>query len=215
MYKEGIYLGCRYKVNEQGDCFTENGQGELVHREWRYNHDGYCVVSAMGHNSHGGKIYRTLQVHILVAHQFVDGWFEGAEVNHKDFDRTNPVASNLEWATHQDNISHSAKAGRYVGKFGQDNPNYGNTKLSEKYAKDKSLAKEKQSRPRKQNGRARKCQLVADWRNNNAIYSFDCQRDAVDWIIDKLALNANVNKEYIIKQLKRTQGYQGWYLHQF
>ena len=60
MYKEGIYLGCRYKVNEQGDCFVENSQGELIHRNWRYNHDGYCVVSATGYNSHGGKIYRTL-----------------------------------------------------------------------------------------------------------------------------------------------------------
>lgn len=145
MYKEGIYLGCRYKVNEQGDCFVENSQGELIHRNWRYNHDGYCVVSATGYNSHGGKIYRTLQVHILVAHQFVDGWFEGAEVNHKDFNRANPNADNLEWVTHADNVKYSHKAGNYKGKYGKDNPNYGNSKLHERYEADKNLAKEKQS----------------------------------------------------------------------
>lgn len=214
MYREGTYLGCRYRVNEQGDCFTENGQGELVHRDWRYNHDGYCVVSAMGYDSNGNKIYRTLQVHILVAVQFVEGWFEGAEVNHKDFNRANPVADNLEWTTHQDNVLYSVKASRYIGKFGQDNPNYGNIKLYEKYAKDKSLAKEKQSRPRKQNGRAQKCRLFTDWRDNEVFYEFDCQRDAADWIIDMFDLDININKEYIIKRLKREQGYLGWYLYQ-
>ena len=36
-------------------------------------------------------------VHILVAQAFVDGWFEGAEVNHKDLNKINNVAENLEW----------------------------------------------------------------------------------------------------------------------
>jgi len=46
-------------------------------------------------------------VHIYVAKAWVKGWFEGAEVNHKDFDRTNNNADNLEWVTHLDNIQYS------------------------------------------------------------------------------------------------------------
>lgn len=211
MYKEGIYLGCRYKVNEQGDCFVENSQGELVHRNWRYNHDGYCVVSATGYNSHGGKIYQTLQVHILVAHQFVDGWFEGAEVNHKDFNRANPNADNLEWVTHADNVKYSHKAGNYKGKYGKDNPNYGNSKLHERYEADKNLAKEKQSRPGGQNGRARKCRLIS--KIFGLSYEFNCQREAVIWLFDNFYMPV-CSKEHIIKQLKCPEGYKDWYLIQ-
>lgn len=214
MYKEGTYYGCKYKVNEYGDCFTVNGKDELVHREWRYNHDGYPIVSACGYDLEGNKIQRSLQVHILVAREFVDGWFEGAEVNHKDFNRANPDANNLEWLTHGDNVKHSADAGRYVGKFGEDNPNYGNDTLHKRYQDNKEFAKEKQSRPRKQNGRARRCQLVTDFFFDDSLHIFDCQRDAADWVIDAIGLESTVNKEHVIKQLKREQGYKGWYLVQ-
>lgn len=214
MYKTGKYNGCEYMVDEHGDCFTTNGKGRFVHRDWRYNHDGYPVVSACGYSLDGKKMQRSLQVHILVAKQFVPGWFEGAEVNHKDFNRANPDASNLEWRTHKDNVRHSVDAGRYVGKFGGDNPNYGNDTLSRKYKTDKELAKEKQSRPRKQNGRARKCQIITDRIFDDIPHRFDCQRDAADWVIDALGLESNVNKEHIIKQLKRSQGYNGYYLQQ-
>ena len=32
MYKEGIYCYCAYRVNENGDCYTQNGKFEWVHR---------------------------------------------------------------------------------------------------------------------------------------------------------------------------------------
>lgn len=214
MYKEGIYYGCKYIVNEHGDCFTANGKGKMIHRDWRYNHDGYPVASACGYNLDGKAIQRSLQVHILVAKQFVDGWFEGAEVNHKDFNRANPDASNLEWTTHEDNIRYSADAGRYVGKFGEDNPNYGNDALSRRYQADKEFAKAKQSRPRKQNGRARRCQLITDLFFDDVRHIFDCQRDAADWMIDAAGLEPTVNREHVIKRLKREQGYKGWHLVQ-
>ena len=214
MYKDGKHCMCDYRVDESGDCFTKNGGGEWTHRNWRYNHDGYPVVSACGIDKNGKTIYRSLQVHILVAEQFVDGWFNGAEVNHKDFNRANPKAENLEWTTHSDNVKHSVNAGRYIGKFGKDNPNYGNDTLHRRYAADKKFAKEKQSRPRKQNGRARKCELITDWQCDNNIHGFDCQRDAADFVIEICGLDKSINKEYIIKQLKREQGYKGWYLIQ-
>ena len=101
MYKEGVHCHCAYRVNENGDCYTQNGEFEWVHRKWRYNKDGYVVVSACGTKQDGTKTFRSLHVHVLVAREFVDGWFEGAEVNHKDFNRANPSYWNLEWVTHK------------------------------------------------------------------------------------------------------------------
>lgn len=212
MYKEGIYCHCAYRVNENGDCYTQNGKFEWVHREWRYNSDGYAVVSACGLTPDGTKTFRSLHVHVLVAREFVDGWFDGAEVNHKDFNRANPAWWNLEWLSHKDNIAYSHKAGKYKGRFGEDNPNYGNDTLHKRYIDEPEFAKEKQSRPRKQNGRACRCQLITDRIFDDVPHRFDCQRDAADWVIDVLGLDPNVNKEYIIKQLKRSQGYKGYYL---
>lgn len=42
-------------------------------------------------------------IHRLVAHVFVEGYFEGAQVNHIDMDRTNNCADNLEWVTPSEN----------------------------------------------------------------------------------------------------------------
>ena len=49
------------------------------------------------------------QVHRLVASVWVTGYFEGAEVNHVDYNRTNNKADNLEWVSHRDNLIHSAE----------------------------------------------------------------------------------------------------------
>lgn len=211
-YKEVWHLGCKCFVNEYGDVYTENGKHQMIHREHRYNRDGYAVVSACSHEL---KQSRSLQVHILVALAFVynPDKINYTEVNHLDFNRANPCANNLQWCSHKDNVSYSVDAGHYVGKFGKDNPNYGNTILSEKYKKDKKLAKEKQSRPRGLNGKAKKCAL----QNMEIMFfrkEFDCQRDAVDWLIN-MEYVKSLNKEYLIKQLKRRSGYNGWKLIQF
>lgn len=61
------------------------------------NEDGYPCF--------GGSV----PVHLYVAHAWVDGYFDGAEVNHKDFDRENYDADNLEWVTHEENIQKSVE----------------------------------------------------------------------------------------------------------
>lgn len=118
----------------------------------RKDKDGYLTVglSKDGYN----KKYR---VHFLVAREFVDGYKEGLEVNHKDFDRTNNRYYNLEWAEHVENIKYSSVSGRYkIRNFtGLNNPNYGNTTLRERYANDKALSKIKNSRQGSKNGRSR------------------------------------------------------------
>ena len=62
-----------------------------------YNQDGYPCF--------GGSV----PVHLYVAYGWVDGYFEGAEVNHKDFNINNFNADNLEWITHSENVKYSVK----------------------------------------------------------------------------------------------------------
>ena len=47
------------------------------------------------------------QIHQLVATAFVPGWREGLEVNHKNGDKHDNRAENLEWVTHSENQQHS------------------------------------------------------------------------------------------------------------
>ena len=65
---------------------------------------GYIYVSL----EYKGK-KRKCGVHILVAESFVEGWFEGAEVNHKDLNKLNNRWDNLEWVTHSENLIHQYK----------------------------------------------------------------------------------------------------------
>ena len=63
--------------------------------------DGYKKVDL---SSHG--IVKTHRIARLVAKAFVDG-DTSLTVNHKDLNRANNAASNLEWVTAADNIKHS------------------------------------------------------------------------------------------------------------
>lgn len=53
---------------------------------------------------------KTYHIHRLVALHFVDGYFDGADVNHKDGNKSNNTYTNLEWCTRSENQLHS----RYV-----------------------------------------------------------------------------------------------------
>lgn len=78
-------------VSKDGDIKNNRNQESKV----KDNVDGYLVS--------GGNV----PVHLYVGHGWVDGYFEGAEINHKDFNRHNNNADNLEWVTHKENLEHS------------------------------------------------------------------------------------------------------------
>lgn len=151
MFKEIIYKENKFKINEDGSIIYKNGKQVNINT----NADGYRVVSMSS---------RTVGVHRLVALAYVHNSHPDTkiEVNHIDFNRVNNHYSNLEWMTHAENIRYSVENGRYKGKFGKDNPNYGNTKLSEFYSKNPEIAIEKQSRPASQNGRATPIKVYKD-----------------------------------------------------
>ena len=50
-------------------------------------------------------------VHRIVAEVFVPNPYGYSEVNHKDGNKKNNCATNLEWVTHKRNIEHAIKTG--------------------------------------------------------------------------------------------------------
>lgn len=67
------------------------------------NGNGYLIVRL----SKGGK-RQNKYIHRLVAEAFLPNPYGLSVVNHKDYDLSNNVVSNLEWCTQRDNILHSA-----------------------------------------------------------------------------------------------------------
>lgn len=80
-------------ISADGDAYNPNRmkQRATIHM----NRDGYPCF--------GGGI----PVHLYVAYAWVDGWFDGAEVDHINYDRTDYSKDNLRWVTHAENVRHS------------------------------------------------------------------------------------------------------------
>lgn len=67
---------------------------------------GYLLVQLFD-----GETRKAATVHRLVAFAFCPGHFEGADVNHKDGDKTNNTPANLEWVTRLGNNLHAVHTG--------------------------------------------------------------------------------------------------------
>lgn len=55
---------------------------------------------------------KMISVHRLVAKAFVPGYCEGLQVNHKDENKQNNNADNLEWVTRKENLNHGTAIAR-------------------------------------------------------------------------------------------------------
>ena len=79
----------------------------------RYFKKGQIVKTFAGRNGYIGAVLKferkqkNFMMHRLVAKAFVQGYFDGADVNHKDCDRANNRADNLEWVTRRDNLMYA------------------------------------------------------------------------------------------------------------
>lgn len=75
-----------------------------------------------------GDWKKNFKIHQLVAKAFVKGYFDGAEVNHKDGVKSNNNYSNLEWVTHKENCQHRNDTGLLINVKGLA---HGRQKLTE------------------------------------------------------------------------------------
>ena len=71
---------------------------------------------------------KNFQSHRLVAHMFIDGYFDGAEVDHIDTNTLNNRADNLRWVTRKENqnndLTRKHNSETRKGKYcGERNPN--------------------------------------------------------------------------------------------
>lgn len=169
--------------------------------------DGYLMVKLCVNG-----INKTIGIHRLVAEAFIENPNNYPEVNHIDTNRKNNNVNNLEWCAHQSNVAHSAKLGHYKNKCKESNPNYNNHILHEIYSKNKELAKEKLSRPEKQNGRSRQVKLYDN--NHEFFKSFDYIRECCIWF--KSTFNITVKTEtvhqHLLKSSKNQTLYYGYYI---
>lgn len=89
-----------YSVSDEGKVYSIHGR-ELKPRD---NGRGYLYVQICGFD---GK--RKEYIHRLVARAFIENPDEKPCVNHKDGNKTNNCAANLEWCTHKENTKHAAQ----------------------------------------------------------------------------------------------------------
>ena len=91
------------------DDYEITREGEVINKKWggrklkpQPNGKGYLRVHI------AGKMYF---VHRLVAEQYVPNPDNKPQVNHKDGNKLNNNADNLEWVTNQENRTHAIKNG--------------------------------------------------------------------------------------------------------
>lgn len=92
-----------YKISDIGNVMM------FYHNHWveKSQYKTSCGYMYVTLRSNGKR--KNCGVHRLVAEVFVDGYFDGAEVNHKDLDKCNNCCENLEWVTHSENQKHQYK----------------------------------------------------------------------------------------------------------
>ena len=105
MIYQGKDLGDYYLISDTGEIKSVK-TGKI--RRQSETKKGYaCCSVSLG--SRNNKV--CVRVHKAVAESFIDNPLCKPEVNHKDGDKKNNVASNLEWVTSKENMEHSVKHG--------------------------------------------------------------------------------------------------------
>ncbi len=128
----------RYEVSSAGQVRTKERQGfhpknkhggthffKVYSRLKKTTPDKYGYLQVALANDEGNK---TVTVHRLVARAFVPGQTAKLQVNHKNGNRKDNRAHNLEWVTASENVRHTFAVLGRVGLKGESN---GSSKLTE------------------------------------------------------------------------------------
>ena len=97
----------KYEVSNTGKVRSLNYLGHGKTQELKpWNNGGYRRV-----NLHIAGKKTNLLLHRLVAEAFIPNPDNKPEVNHKDGDKRNNAADNLEWSTRKENLDHADRTG--------------------------------------------------------------------------------------------------------
>jgi len=113
----------RVKVLARSANFIKNGKpqkcflGEKIVSPYVAK-NGYLTIAFMVN-----KVRKKVLVHRAVSHAFVEGYFEGATVNHIDGNKLNNTPENLEWMSSSDNSKHEWAIG-LVDLRGEKHPSH-------------------------------------------------------------------------------------------
>lgn len=95
-----------YAIGDNGTIMSNKMSGEWRKLSpYRGSTSAYLCITLKRNDSK----YKHCLIHRLVALHFVNGWFEGAVVGHKDANIYNNNYTNLKWITQLDNIHQSYK----------------------------------------------------------------------------------------------------------
>ena len=119
LWKTLVYNGEmfeRFEVSTNGKI--RNAKTAIVYKTC-INHEGYEQVCVSLGSRSKKKIFK---VHKAIAETFVSNPDNKPAVNHKDGNKTNNHANNLEWTTCSENMRHAYDNGLAKAKQGADNP---------------------------------------------------------------------------------------------
>lgn len=91
-----------YEISNLGNVRSYNKTPDIhIHKSMHVNHtkEGYETITLTK--------TRKYLVHRLVAETFIPNPENKKEVNHKDLDKQNNKADNLEWVSHSENMKHA------------------------------------------------------------------------------------------------------------
>lgn len=107
--------GWPYSVSNQGRVRNCRNGHVLEHC---YDSDGYAKVVL----NDAPRRRNNAKIHMLVSEAFLGPQPPGAQVNHKDGNKRNSAADNLEWVTPKQNMQHAHNKGLAVDRSGMNNP---------------------------------------------------------------------------------------------
>lgn len=139
----------KYQISSLGRIrsFKRNSGGKLLKPQLRK--DGYLMIVVKDKNKSTGFL-----IHRLVANAFVENPNNLEQVNHKDENKQNNTANNLEWCSAKYNANYGTRNERASkirsGKYsGENSPLYGKPKSEEHKKKLKEVARNRTEEHRK------------------------------------------------------------------
>ena len=111
-----IWRNLIYQNKDYGYLLEVSIFGNIRNKHTKYiyklhpNTNGYLTVN-ISLGSRNNK--KTFLVHKAVAETFIPNLENKPQVNHKDFNKTNNNADNLEWVTNQENCIHAQLHKKY------------------------------------------------------------------------------------------------------